>query len=401
MVLLKRSVLLILISNFFVYFGIMMIIAFMPQYMLLLGTPRPILQIISTIFLTTLFIFPYIFGKYSDKIQNRRYFIIIGTAGMIVTPFLLLFTTDLILITLIYFILGVFASASSIFFTLYTELVQNNSKWISYYNALTALGWFIGVQIAGIFIEFYGSITIAFYLSFFSLLISMVFIIFIKEDRQIILKAATEHIKVDIKNSESNHDDEILFSKSIYFGIFFRSMGIQPIMVILVVIMGFHLSSNAEIGFLIGLNPLLQFFLMVFLGMLFTGKNEKFFMFFGYCLSVLVIFGFLLATNFWSFLLSQFLVALSYSIYWMATITYISKNSTPKNKGKYIGFASTCGFAGNALGGLFLGFLLIIVNSDYYIAMYFMLLFPILALLLILLSRKKLFSLPKGVQSLN
>ncbi|MFW9822288.1 MAG: MFS transporter, partial [Candidatus Thorarchaeota archaeon] len=329
----------------------MMIIAFMPQYMLSLGTPRPILQIISTIFLTTLFIFPYIFGKYSDKIQNRRYFIIIGTAGMILTPFLLLFTTDLILITLIYFILGVFASASSIFFTLYTELVQNNSKWISYYNALTALGWFAGVQIAGLFIEFYRSITSVFYLSFFSLLISMVFIILIKEDRQIILKAATEHIKVDIKNSESNHDDEILVSKSIYFGIFFRSMGIQPILVILVVIMGFHLSSNAEIGFLIGLNPLLQFFLMVFLGMLFTSKNEKFFMLFGYGLSILVIFGFLLAKNFWSFLLSQFLVALSYSIYWMATITYISKNSTPKNKGKYIGVASTCGFAGNALGG--------------------------------------------------
>lgn len=393
LVLLKRSVILILISAFIIFLAAWMVMAFLPQYLQVLGTPGPIIQIIITIFLSTLFIFPYILGKYSDKIQNRKYFIIIGTAGMILTPFLLLFTTNLILITIILFFFGMFASTSSIIFTLYSELVQNNSKWISYYNALTALGWFVGAQIAGVFIEIYG-FNLVFLLSLIGMVIGMIFVVFIKEDRQIIVNSAKENRIIDVNNSQN---DELLVSKSIYYGVFFRSFGIQPILAVLVVIMGFHLNSDIEMGFLLGLNPLLQFFLMILLGRLITDKNFKLFMFSGYLLSILVILGFLLAADFWGFLLSQFLVAFSFSVYWMTTLTYISKNTTPQNKGLYIGYVNTSAFAGNAIGGLFLGLLLIFVNSDYYIAMYFMIGFPIIASILILLGRKKLFTIPKRI----
>jgi len=389
--LLKRSVILILISAFIIFLAAWMVFAFMPQYLILLGTPSPIVQIIMTTFLTTFFIFPYVLGKYSDKIQNRKDFIIIGTAGMILTPFLLLLTTNLILITIILFFFGMFASTTSIIFTLYSELVQNNSKWISYYNAITALGWFAGVQIAGVFIEIYG-INIAFLLSLIGMLIGMIFVIFIKEDRQIILNSVKENRIVDGINSQN---DEILVSKSIYYSVFFINFGIQPILVVIVVIMGFHLSSNIEIGFLLGFNPLLQFFLMILLGRLVTEKNLKSFMVSGYVLSIFVIFGFLLSTNFFGFLLSQILVAFTFSVYWMTTLTYISKNSTPKNKGLYIGYANTSQVAGNAMGGLFLSLVLTIANSDYYIAMYFMIAFPIIATIIILVNRGKLFSIPK------
>jgi MFS family permease len=379
-----------------IFLAAMMVIAFIPQYLTSLGTPTPILQLIMTIFLSTLFIFPYFLGKYSDKIQNRLYFIIIGTAGMILTPFLLLFTTNLILITILLFIFGFFASAFTLFFTLYSELVQNNSKWISYYNAITALGWFTGVQVAGVFIEIY-DITIVFLLSFIAMLISLIFVIFIKEDRQVILNSAKENRTIDVNNSRNNFENETLISKSIYYGVFFRSFGIQPILAILVVIMHIHLTNDIEIGFLIGLNPLLQFFLMIGLGMLVTDKNHKIFMILGYALSIFVILGFLFASDFWGYLLSQFLVAFSFSVYWIATITYISKNSTPRNKGSYIGIANSSSFAGNTVGGLFFGFLLALANEDYYIAMYFMMIFPIIAIIIILLGRKKLFGFPKRI----
>jgi MFS family permease len=365
-----------------------MIMAFLPQYLQVLGAPGPILQIIITIFLSTLFIFPYFLGKYSDKIQNRKYFVLIGTAGMILIPFLLLFTINLILITIILFIFGIFASTSSLLFTLYSELVQNNSKWISYYNAITALGWFVGAQIAGLFIENYG-FNFVFIISLIGMVIGAIFLVFINEDRQIILNSAKT---IDLNDSQNI---EFSISKSIYYGVFFRSFGIQPIMAILVVIMGFHLANDTEIGFLIGLNPLLQFFLMLLLGRLVIEKNFKFLILSGYGLSIFVIFGFLLAADFWGFLLSQFIVAFSFSIYWMTTITYISKNTTPKNKGVYIGYANTSAFAGNAIGGLFLSLLLTLVNSDYSIAMYFMVIFPIIAIIIILISRRKLFSIPE------
>ncbi|MHA2086870.1 MAG: MFS transporter [Promethearchaeota archaeon] len=388
MVLLKRSVILLLISAFIIFLAAWMIMAFLPQYLQVLGAPGPILQIIITIFLSTLFIFPYFLGKYSDKIQNRKYFVLIGTAGMILIPFLLLFTINLILITIILFIFGVFASTSSLLFTLYSELVQNNSKWISYYNAITALGWFVGAQIAGLFIENYG-FNFVFIISLIGMVIGAIFLVFINEDRQIILNSAKT---IDLNDSQNI---EFSISKSIYYGVFFRSFGIQPIMAILVVIMGFHLANDTEIGFLIGLNPLLQFFLMLLLGRLVIEKNFKFLILSGYGLSIFVIFGFLLAADFWGFLLSQFIVAFSFSIYWMTTITYISKNTTPKNKGVYIGYANTSAFAGNAIGGLFLSLLLTLVNSDYSIAMYFMVIFPIIAIIIILISRRKLFSIPE------
>ncbi|MHA2035348.1 MAG: MFS transporter [Promethearchaeota archaeon] len=388
MVLLKRSVILLLISAFIIFLAAWMIMAFLPQYLQVLGAPGPILQIIITIFLSTLFIFPYFLGKYSDKIQNRKYFVLIGTAGMILIPFLLLFTINLILITIILFIFGIFASTSSLLFTLYSELVQNNSKWISYYNAITALGWFVGAQIAGLFIENYG-FNFVFIISLIGMVIGAIFLVFINEDRQIILNSAKT---IDLNDSQNI---EFSISKSIYYGVFFRSFGIQPIMAILVVIMGFHLANDTEIGFLIGLNPLLQFFLMLLLGRLVIEKNFKFLILSGYGLSIFVIFGFLLAADFWGFLLSQFIVAFSFSIYWMTTITYISKNTTPKNKGVYIGYANTSAFAGNAIGGLFLSLLLTLVNSDYSIAMYFMVIFPIIAIIIILISRRKLFSIPE------
>ncbi|MHA2281276.1 MAG: MFS transporter [Promethearchaeota archaeon] len=396
MVLLKKSVILILISAFMIFFAAMMVVAFLPQYLISLGTPKPLLQIIITIFLSTLFIFPYFLGKYSDRIQNRLYFMIIGTAGMIFTPFLLLFTANLILITIILFLFGFFASFSTIFFTLYSELVQNKSNWISYYNAITALGWFIGVQIAGIFIEIYG-ISIVFIISCIGMLIAIIFLVFVKEDRQLILDSVKKNNPIISNNSPNDVNDEILITKTIYYGSFFRSFGIQPILAVLVVIMGFHLSNNTEIGFLIGLNPLLQFFFMIILGILITEKNYKFLMLIGYSLSILVILGVRIAANFWGFLLSQILVSLSYSIYWMTTLTYISKRTTPKNKGLYIGYANTSSFAGNTIGGLFFGLILTLLNSDYYIAMYFMILFPIIATIIVLLGRKKLFSIPERI----
>ena len=386
MIVSKRSVILILISIFIIFFAAMIIVAFIPEYLISLGTHKHVLQLIITIFLSTLSIFPHFLGKYSDKIQNRHYFIIIGTAGMIVTPFLLVFTENLILITIILIFFGIFASSSSIFFTLYTELVQNDSKWISYYNALSALGWYLGVQIGGIFIDVY-DISNVFLLSFIVFLGSIVFVIFIKEDRELILKHNKEINNQGFDSPlENNPEEKTLISRSIYLGIFFRCFGLAPILTIIVVLMGIHLTSSTEVGFLIGLNPLLQFFLMILLGKILNDKNNRFFMLLGYGLGVFVIFGYIFSSNFWSFFITQFLLSFSYSVYWMTTLIYISKKSTPQNKGRYIGYANTSAFAGNAVGGLFFTLLLTIFNSDYYVAMYFMISFPVIALIIIFIQ---------------
>ncbi len=384
----KRSVILILISIFIVYFGAMVIVVYLPQYLLFLNTPKPLIQLTLSIFLSTLFIFPPIIGRISDKIQNRYYFILIGTLGMIFSSFLMLFAKNLILINVSLFLLGFFASSFTILFTLYTELVQNDSKKISYYNAAIAAGWFTGVQCGGIFIDFFG-IQQIFLFSLIIFLISIFFVIFIKEDRQLILEHSMKFNEEDLNEiSESITEENNSNFKSIYYSIFFRNFGIQPILGIIVIIMSFHLTSNTEIGFLIGINPLLQFFLLLYIGRLITNKNLKSFMLLGYILSVVIIIGYIFSFDFWSFMVIQILVSSSYSIFWMASVIYIAKNSTPKNKGSFIGKANSSGFAGDSIGGIFFNIMLVIFQSDYYMAMYFMLVFPVISVVVISLKFK-------------
>ena len=54
------------------------------------------------------------------------------------------------------FAFGFFASSFVALFTLYVEIVQNDPKKISFYNACMAAGWFLGVQTGGILIDIYG-----------------------------------------------------------------------------------------------------------------------------------------------------------------------------------------------------------------------------------------------------
>ena len=159
-------------------------------------------------------------------------------------------------------------------------------------------------------------------------------------------------------------------------------------MPILAIIMSFHLGSDSEIGFLIGINFLLQLFQMLFIGKIITIKNIKSFMIIGYSLSSISIFGYIISTNFWSYLLFQFLVSFSYSLHWAATITYVAQKTSPKNKGRYMGYANSSVFSGSFIGGLLFSLLLSVFDSNYYIVMYFMIIFPAISTIIIFLKFK-------------
>ena len=388
MILSKRSVILILISISISYFAVMIIYAYLPQYLLSLNTPAPMIQLTRSIFISTLFIFPSIIGKLSDKFQNRYYFILIGTLGMIISIFLLLFTKNLILINILLFIFGFFAASFVILFTLYVELVQNDPKKISLYNASMAIGWFLGVLIGSILIDIYGIGHIFLY-SFIPFILLFFSVIFIKEDRQLIFEKTKKLIESNQSFKIVNEfEEENPNIKTILSSLFFRSFGIRPILGTIIIIMIPHITNQAERGFLIGVNPLLQFFFMILVGKIITKKNLKLFVLLGYILTIFIILGYIYSIDFWGFLIFQILVALSYSLFWMGSLTYIAQNSTPKNKGKYMGYANTSAFAGDSIGGLFFGLLLLIFNLNYDISMFFMIIFPAISLVIISLRFK-------------
>lgn len=387
MILSKKSVAFILGTVFFIYLTIMMMYTYLPQYLMFIGAEPPIITLTMTFAMSTFFIFPPLLGRYSDKLQNRIYFIFIGPVGMLITLALLLFTRNIIILNILVFIFGFFTSFITIYLTLFSELVQNDKKWISYYNSVCAIGNFIGVIIGGILIDFF-NIENLFLFALIMFLSSIIFNVFIRENRQLILDN-------NIELSENIHNEGIKkileednISKSIYYGLFFRNFAIIPILNIIVIIMGFYIPNNTEIAFLVGINPLFQFFIMIFIGKKLNQKNIKTAMILGYSLSVVVIIGYIISFDFWSFLVFQVLVSLSYSMFWIAITVYIAQNSTPNNKGRFMGYATSSIFAGTTIGGLFFSLLLAVFHSNYYISMSFMIIFPIISTLIISLKFK-------------
>ncbi len=392
MIISKKTVIFILISVFIINTVAIVVYTYVPKYILNLGVEKPLMQLIITIFPLTAFIFPPLYGYLSDKIQNRFVFILFGTIGLNFTFIFLFLIQDLVLMILLLFFFGFFMASSNLLMTLFAELVEDDKKFISYFNAIIVAGWFVGAQSGGIFIDLYGIEN----LFLFTLIISLptiIFVIFIREYRSMILERYNNR-KVKIINELllNNPEDEHLISQSIYYGLFFRNFSIKPIMPILAIIMSFHLGNDTEIGFLIGINFLLQFFQMLLIGQVITIKNIKSFMIIGYILSAISVFGYIISNNFWSYLFFQFLVSFSYSMHWVATTIYIAQNTTPKNKGKYMGYANTSVFSGSFIGGLFFS-LLLTFNPDYYIAMSFMIIFPVISTLVIIFS----FKIPKKV----
>ena len=159
-------------------------------------------------------------------------------------------------------------------------------------------------------------------------------------------------------------------------------------MVVLAIIMSFHISSITQVGFLIGLNFLIQVALMLLIGHIISEKNEKSILIFGYLFSMIAIIGYIISNSFFSFLISQIFIAFSYSMFWSATVMYITQNSTPRNKGRYMGYANSSTFSGGFIGGLLFSYLLVLFSSNYNSVMYFMIVFPLISALSILFKFK-------------
>ncbi|MFW9897363.1 MAG: MFS transporter, partial [Candidatus Thorarchaeota archaeon] len=168
MIISRRSVYLILISVLFLNTASIGLVVYLPKYLAYLGIERPLIQLIMTIFPLTLFVVPPLIGKVSDKMQNRYLFILIGASGVVLSFILFLFTQNLFLMIILSFLYGFFGAIFRIIFTLYAELVENNTKYLSYYNSIATCGWFLGSQLGGVFIDVYGIQFIFLFLIIFS-----------------------------------------------------------------------------------------------------------------------------------------------------------------------------------------------------------------------------------------
>lgn len=370
----------------------MAIYTYLPRYLSELGINNSIIQLVSSISAFTNFLFPPIMGSYSDKIQKRYRLFIIGAISDTFLFIFLSFYQNLFLIITALFVHGFFYSAIKLTAILFQELVENDQKLISYLNAVEALGWFAGAQLCGIFVEMNGIDNLFIFALTFSI-ISTVTILFAKENRVKILERSKvlngnqNPLNQNEENGRIIDKGEEMISNSVFYSLFFRHFGVRPILSILVIVMAIYLSSDVEIGFLMGINPLSQFFLMIVFGKIVNEKNQKHIIVIGYFLSSIGLVGYLLSTDFFGFLISQILVSLSYCMFYSALYFYISKNTSPKNKGKYIGYVNSGFFFGGFTGGIFVAGLLEL-GANYAFVTFIMIFLPLVSVLIILVKFK-------------
>ena len=370
----KKSISLILLSVLLVNSIGMAVYTYVPPYLSYLDIDLANIVLIVTILPLNSVIFPPILGSFSDKLQKRKIFFLIGGLGLIFTFILLIFIKNIILIILLLILYGLCSSSYGLIYVLFQELILNNKEFISYYQAIVALGWFTGAFIGGIFIDFFGIDNLFIFLLIFALLNSLILLL-INENRERIMELYSTHKNSNLF-SENTQKADISFS--IYVSLFFRNFAIRPILSVLAIIMAFSIASESQIGFLVSFNPIIQFFLMILIGRVINENNLKKILILGYFLNALVIIGYIISSGFLDFLTFQIIISLSYSMFWNATQIYIAQRTKPSNKGRYMGYATTSFYLGSFLGGLFFSSL-ISIFIDIYIAMLFLIIFPVLS----------------------
>ncbi len=382
----KKNVILILIINLFSNFISISVVTYTPPLLTGIGVAPSFITLIVSIIPLTLLIFPPILGKISDKIQNRIVFTLVG---FIIIPFMFILislTQNLALISLYLFLYGFLAACSNFNYVLFQELVHNEQKMVAFYNAITVLGWFLGAQIFGLFIEFSGYSILFPYLAVFAI-INGVLTLFLRENRPLIIdfyeKLNTEVLNTNV--SIQKKEDHV--SSSVFYGIFLRNFGVRPVYAVIAVIMGFYITNSVEIGFLIGINFLIQFFLMLAMGKFLKPKHFKIVITIGYLLSSLALLGYTISTDFLGFLFYQVIISLSFAMFFTPSQIHVAHNSTTENKGKYNGFLNTGNFAGSFFGILLFSGLL--SYFDYFSAIYLLIIFPILAAIIIFVNFKQ------------
>lgn len=383
-----RNRILILVSNFFMGTGGLAFYTYYPRYLEVIGTSSSLITYIVSMVALAAFIFPPLIGKYSDKLQKRKVFITVGSFASVIMYYLgFLVSIEFVwLAFILIFVNGFFGSSYSMLYPLYSESCADDPKWISYYNAVTALSWSSGAFLSGFLMEFFG-IEGIFYLVLITVLLSAIPSLFIVENREDIL-ALNLDSKQDAKkvsDTDEKFDNKTLnlLLLPLFIALLFRNFGIRPILGLAAIFFSFTLNSEAEIGILIGINPLIQAVLTLIIGRIINKKNIKVFMVIGFATSSLAMLGYYVSTDFWGLLISQIMVCISFSFFWNASIIYISQLTTPENKANYVGRAWSFFYLGVFLGNWFMGGLLT-VNNNYYFTLLIMMVFPLISVLFIL-----------------
>lgn len=283
------------ILNFLTQTAIFSSLLFIPIFAKELGAKDFEVGLIGTFYGLATFASFYIFGRLSD-IYGRKKFLIFGFLASIIsfplqaipqTPFQLLLVR-----VLVGFCIGVFPAAL-------VAYIYDTNKKIGKFTAFGSLGWAVGNLLAGILAIYWKIFFLGSFLFFLALLLVLKM-----EIPKISLSVPLFPLKI-IKNSFP-----------VYLSFFLRHSGAHMIWIIFPLYLASFGISKLWIGILYFTNSFSQFLIMPLLER-FKSKNL---VILGLLISAITFYSFSLASNQFEFLLTQIILAFSWSCFYLGSL---------------------------------------------------------------------------------
>ncbi len=336
---------------FFYQFAYGGYITFFARFLSNLGFIPSTISYLAILFPLALMIFGPIWGRVSDKRGERKGLL---TSGTLLTAFIFISMVFIVpeskyLVIPLFFGYGA-VSISNVTLTIaiYADENQGDPKKLAVLNSTTSAGQASGAFCFGILLQTFNIQLFGVWCGILTL-ISFCLALSLIKDRSDFPKVINQIPKQKIPK-------EFLV---LLVSVFFRYVGIFAVFSVSSNIMALRGLNEIEIGFLLGLNTFSQIFLMLIAGRLLRKFSFKTMYMTGAILSALTLFLFAYAFDFWTFVISQVVLAISYAALYSAILFYIEANTTRSNRGHYTGFMKSAMYLGHVAGNTLFATLLL------------------------------------------
>ncbi len=351
----------LLLSTFIRFSSIMGIAIVLQLYMVDLGASLFHVGLLSTLRGVAAVIFSPIWGILSDRKNRKPYLILSSFISLIALMLYPTASTVTWLMILVFF----FASANAGFNPIATALSSEKSKRrgleISFFNSALAAGNFASRMIMGIFLIWI-SVKASLWLFAFIFTLSIIPLFLIKEKHSDLIKRR-KHFLISVEDFRLMKNNGLW---SVYIASFMRQAGTSGWLSVIAVYLVYSVKLSAStVGFISGLNPLVQIFSTLYFARLVEKRNSKHVMIIGMLLSALAPLLLAVVKNSVGASIAFGVLGLGYGAFISGTTTYISFATTSDLRGRFMGLFSSSRSMGSIVGPLIAGSMATILGYNF------------------------------------
>jgi DHA1 family multidrug resistance protein-like MFS transporter len=280
----------------------------------------------------------FLFGRLSDLLGNRKFFVAIGLLASAVAFFMQVFMTGILSLMLIRFMAGFMVGIFSFPMIAYVSRLRHYKETIGRYSGVSSFGWFLGHLLAAIILSYHYIFILSGVLFLMAFLISRE----LPDNWELAVVVPRFPIKLLKKNMH------------IYLSLFLRHTGLHALWPILPVYMLALGADKFWVAIILAINPLFQLFSMSWAGRFSERHGETAIIKAGLLFSLVAVSLFLLISNFFYIAIIMLLVSVAWGFLWVGSLIYLTENNAEKSTSTGIlgSFASFAAVIGPLLGGL-------------------------------------------------